>query len=264
MKLRIENLEFSYPSVPVLKDICMELHSRTIVSIVGRNGAGKSTLLKCMNRILQSYKGTILLDEQSIESMKIKEVARRMAYLPQTGEHDFPITVFDMVLMGRYPHVAWSLNEHDKNYVWQILEMMGLEELAIRDFRHISGGQQQQVLIARALAQQADVFLLDEPTSNLDIRHQLEVMEVLKKLVKESNILTIISIHDLNLAARYADWVIMINQGGIHAAGKPGEVFTAENIQQVYGVEAKTITASNKIHIIPIRPLEFVEQKFAE
>jgi iron complex transport system ATP-binding protein len=264
MKLRIENLEFSYPSVPVLKDICMELHSGTIVSIVGRNGAGKSTLLKCMNRILQKDKGAIFLDEQLIESMKIKEIARRMAYLPQTGEHDFSVTVFDMVLMGRYPHVAWSLNESDKDFVWKVLQMMDLQELAIRDFRHISGGQQQQVLLARALAQQADVFLLDEPTSNLDIRHQLEVMEVLKKLVKESNILTVISIHDLNLAARYADWVIMINQGGIYAAGKPNEVFTAENIQLVYGVEAKTITASNKVHIIPVRPLESVEQKVAK
>jgi iron complex transport system ATP-binding protein len=264
MKLRIENLEFSYPSVPVLKDICMELHSGTIVSIVGRNGAGKSTLLKCMIRILQSYKGIILLDGQSIESMKNKEIARKMAYLPQTGEHDFPVTVFDMVLMGRYPYIAWSLDEHDKDYVWQILEMMGLQELAIRDFRHISGGQQQQVLIARALAQQADVFLLDEPTSNLDIRHQLEVMEVIKKLVKENNILTVISIHDLNLAARYADWVIMINQGIIHTAGEPNKVLTAENIQQVYGVEAKTITAGNKVHIIPVRPVEFFEQEFAD
>jgi len=264
MKLRIENLEFSYPSVPVLKDICMELHSGTIVSIVGRNGAGKSTLLKCMNCILQKDKGDIFLDERLIESMKIRELARKMAYLPQTGEHNFPVTVFDMVLMGRYPHIAWSLDKHDKDYVWQILEIMGLQELAIRDFRHISGGQQQQVLIARALAQQADVFLLDEPTSNLDIRHQLEVMEVIKKLAKENNILTVISIHDLNLAARYADWIIMINQGGIHVAGKPNEVFTAENIQQVYGVEAKTITVSNKVYIIPVRPLESVEQKFAE
>lgn len=264
MKLRIENLEFSYPSVLVLKDICMELYSGTIVSIVGRNGAGKSTLLKCMNRILQSYKGTILLDEQSIESMKIKEIARKMAYLPQTGEHDFPVTVFDMVLMGRYPHIAWSLGEHDKDYVWQILEMMGLQELAIRDFRHISGGQQQQVLIDRSLAQQADVFLLDEPTSNLDIRHQLEVMEIIKRLVKKNNILAVIAMHDLNLAARYADRIIMINQHNIHAAGEPGEVFTAENIQQVYGVEAKTITAGNKIHIIPVQPVEFFEQRFAD
>lgn len=259
MKLRIENLEFSYPSVSVLKDICMDLDSGAIVTIVGRNGAGKSTLLKCINRILQKDKGAIFLDERLIESMKIKEIARKMAYLSQTGEHDFPVTVFDMVLMGRYPHAAWSLDEHDKDYVWQILEIMGLQELAIRDFRHISGGQQQQVLIARALAQQADVFLLDEPTSNLDIRHQLEVMEVIKKLVKKNDILTIISMHDLNLAAGYADRVIMINQGGIHAAGKPNEVFTAENIEQVYGVETKTITISNKVYIIPVRPLESIE-----
>ena len=264
MKLRIENLEFSYPSVPVLKDICMELHSGTIVSIVGRNGAGKSTSLKCMNRILQKYKGTIFLDEQSIESMKIKQIAQKIAYLPQTGEHDFPVTVFDMVLMGRYPHVTWSLDKHDKEYVWQILEMMGLQELAIRDFRLISGGQQQQVLIARALAQQADVFLLDEPTSNLDIRHQLEVMEVISKLAKKNNILTVISIHDLNLAARYSDRVIMINKGTIHAAGEPNKVFTAENIQQVYGVEVKTITAGNKVHIVPVRPVEFCERKLAD
>jgi len=258
MNLRIENLKFSYPSIRVLKDICMELHSGTLVSIVGRNGAGKSTLLKCMNRILQSYKGTILLDEQSIELMKNKEIAQRIAYLPQAGEHVFPVTVYDMVLMGRYPHMTWSMKEYDKSYVWRILEIMGLQELAIRDFRYISGGQQQQVLIARALAQQADVFLLDEPTNNLDIRHQLKVMEIIKKLAQKNNILTVISIHDLNLAARYADRVIMINQGRIHAAGKPNEVFTEENIQQVYGVYAKTIKTDNKVHIIPVRSMDLI------
>lgn len=261
MKLRIENLEFSYPSVPVLKDICMELHSGTIVSIVGKNGAGKSTLIKCMNRILKKDKGAIFLDAQSIELMKAKEIARRMAYLAQTGEHDFPVTVFDMVLMGRHPHIAWSLDEHDKDYVWQVLEMMHLQELAIRDFRHISGGQQQQVLITRALAQQAEVSLLDEPTNNLDIRHQLEVMEVIKKLVTDNNILSVISIHDLNLAARYADRVIMINQGSIYAAGESREVITAENILQVYGVDAKTIMVGGKVHIIPVRPVRSFEQE---
>lgn len=256
MKLQIKNLEFSYPSVPVLKDVSIELHSGTIVSIVGRNGAGKSTLLKCMNRTLQKAGGDILLDGRSIESMKTKEIARRMAYLPQTGEHNFPVTVFDMVLMGRYPHIAWSLDKQDKDYVWQVLELMGLEGLAIRDFRHISGGQQQQVLIARALAQQADVFLLDEPTSSLDIRHQLEVMEVIKKLVRENNILSVISIHDLNLAARYADRMIMINRGSIHAAGEPGEVLTAENIRQAYGVDTKTVMVGDKMHIVPVRAVD--------
>ncbi len=252
MKLKIENLEFSYPSVPVLKDVGMDLSSGTVVCIVGKNGAGKSTLIKCMNRILNADAGAVYLDGKSITGMSPRQIARQMAYLAQMGEHDFPVTVFDVVLMGRHPHISWGLDTRDKDYAWGVLEMMGLEELAMRDFRHISGGQQQQVLIARALAQEARVFLLDEPTSNLDIRHQLEVMEVIVRLTVEKDILSVISIHDLNLAARYADEVIMIDRGAVFAAGGPREVFTAENIRQVYGVDVRIDRLDGKIHITPL------------
>jgi iron complex transport system ATP-binding protein len=255
MQLKIKDLEFKYPSVPVLKNICMELSSGEILAIVGKNGAGKSTLLKCINRILESQNGSILIDEKEATKMKRKDIAKKIAYLPQRTSHTFPITVFDIVLMGRYPHLNWHSNENDEKQVSEVLEMLKLESLALRDFNEISGGQQQKVLIARALAQEANILLLDEPTSDLDIRHQLEVMEITQKLVWEKNISAIVAIHDLNLASRYAERVIMLSRGIIFAAGSPSSVFTPENIAKVYGVEASVTEKEGDLHIIPIRPI---------
>ncbi|RLG25115.1 ABC transporter ATP-binding protein, partial [Methanosarcinales archaeon] len=173
MKLKVKEMEFSYASTPVLENVCMELAPSEILGIVGPNGAGKSTLLRCIDRILKPQRGSILLDGQEIKEMSRMEIARRMGYVPQTSTRVFPATVFDTVLMGRRPHLGWRSNEQDVEKVLEVLKLLDIVEFALRDFNEISGGQQQKVLIARALAQEADVLLLDEPTSNLDIRHQL-------------------------------------------------------------------------------------------
>ncbi|RJS78716.1 ABC transporter ATP-binding protein [Methanophagales archaeon] len=255
MNLKVKEMEFSYASTPILENVCMELAPSEILGIVGPNGAGKSTLLRCIDRILKPQRGSILLDGQEIKEMSRMEIARRMGYVPQTSHRVFPATVFDTVLMGRRPHLGWRSNEEDVEKVLEVLKLLEIVEFALRDFNEISGGQQQKVLIARALAQEADVLLLDEPTSNLDIRHQLEAMDIIKKLVKEKGISAIMAIHDLNLGSRYSDRVIMLNGGTIIDAGNPASVLTPENIKRVYGVEAAVRNESGRPYIVPIRPV---------
>jgi iron complex transport system ATP-binding protein len=174
--LKISNLEFSYSSTPVLEDITMELTRSELVGIVGPNGTGKSTLIRCIDRILEPLGGSILLDEKDIKQMGMMEVAKKLGYVPQTISSIFPTTVFDTVLMGRRPHIGWRSSNSDRRKIVEVLHLMEIEDIAMKEFNELSGGQQQKVLIARALAQEAEMLLLDEPTSNLDIRHQIEVM----------------------------------------------------------------------------------------
>ena len=224
-----------------------------MLSVVGPNGAGKSTLLRCIDRILKPQRGDILLDGRDIKEMHLMELARRMGYIPQSSAQVFPATVFDTVLMGRRPHLGWRSSEQDVEKVLDILKLLGIVKFAMRDFDELSGGQQQKVLIARALAQEPDILLLDEPTSNLDIRHQLEVMEIIKKLVVEKGISAIMAVHDLNLASRFADKVIMMNGGSIVSAGDPPSVLSPKNIASVYGVEVEVVNRKGAPFIVPIR-----------
>ena len=253
-KLKIKELEFNYASVHVLKDICIQLSESEMLGVVGPNGAGKSTLLRCIDRILKPANGSILLDEREIKKMSRIEIARHMGYVPQGSTHVFPATVFDTVLMGRRPHLRWHSNEQDVEKVEEILKLLGIERFAMRDFNELSGGQQQKVAIARALAQEADVLLLDEPTSNLDIKHQLEVMEIIRNLVRKKEISAVMAIHDLNLASRYADRVVMMNGGEIFDAGDAASVLTPEKIKHVYDVEVEVNNHGGRPYIVPIRP----------
>jgi iron complex transport system ATP-binding protein len=254
LKLKINNVEFRYNSAAVLDGITMELADSEIVGIVGPNGAGKSTLIRCINNILQPNGGSILLSGKDIHEMSMMEIAKQIGYVPQTASHIFPATVFETVLIGRRPHIGWKCSEVDEEKVWSILKVMGIEDLSMRDFNEISGGQQQKVLIARALAQEPGTLILDEPTSNLDIRHQLEVMEILKGLVLKQRISVIMAVHDLNLVSRYADRLLIMKNGKIFDAGSPFEVLTSDNIMSVYGVEAEVINSNaGVLHIVPLR-----------
>ena len=256
MKLKVNNVEFSYNSTPVLENISMELDRSEILGVVGPNGAGKSTLIRCINRILKPQRGSILLEGQEIKHMGMMEIAKKLGYVPQTASHTFPATVFDTVLMGRRPHIGWRSSEKDTKNVVEVLKLMEIKDLAMRDFNELSGGQQQKVLIARALAQEASTLLLDEPTSNLDIQHQLEVMEIVKDLVTKKGISAIMAVHDLNLASRYTDRVIMMKGGRIFDAGSPYDVLTPENIMSVYNVETEVINRNGrKPYIVPIRSI---------
>jgi len=256
MKLNISGLEFNYSSSPILRDINMELAPSEVLGIVGPNGAGKSTLLKCINRILKPTDGCILLDGRDMNGMNQMELARSIGYVPQASSTIFPATVLDTVLMGRRPHINWRSCERDVQKVLEILKLMNIEDLALRDVNELSGGQQQRVVIARALAQEPKIILLDEPTSNLDVRHQLEVMETLSGLVDRQGISAIMAVHDLNLASRFSDRLLIMKKGMIINAGTPLEVLTPENISSVYGIESEIVyTKRGAPLIVPLKSI---------
>ncbi|PVX26508.1 MAG: ABC transporter ATP-binding protein [Candidatus Bathyarchaeum sp.] len=255
MNLTVNNITFSYDSSLSLDRVSLELQESEILGIIGPNGSGKSTLLKCLNKILKPKDGSILLDGQEVKKMNRLEIAKHIGYVPQCSESPQALTVFEVILMGRRPHIAWQSSQKDAQKTWQVLELLGIEHLALRNFNELSGGEQQKALIARSLVQEAEILLLDEPTSNLDIKHQLEVMELSHNLVAKQKLSVVIAIHDLNLASRYCNKIVMMKKGKIFAAGDTTSVLTTENIQSVYGVEV-TINYHNKIpNIIPIKPL---------
>ncbi|HID19335.1 MAG TPA: ABC transporter ATP-binding protein [Methanophagales archaeon] len=255
VKLKVKDVEFSYASVPILRGVCIELAESEMLGVVGPNGAGKSTLIRCIDRILSPQKGTILLDGGDIKEMHLMELAKKIGYIPQSATRMFPATVFDTVLLGRRPHIGWRSSEEDTEKVLDTLQLLNIEDFAMHDVNELSGGQQQKVFIARALTQEPDVLLLDEPTSNLDIKHQLEVLDTIRDIVRERGIAAIMAIHDLNLAARYTDRIIMMNGGHIYAAGEPSAVLTPENINHAYGVEVEVINHNGRLYVLPVRPV---------
>jgi len=234
MMLTIAGVEFSYNSHPILSDIRLDLDKGQILAVLGVNGAGKSTFLKCINRILRVRKGTISLHSEDVLRMTGEQIARHMGYVPQRyGEEE--LTVFDAVLLGRTPYVKWKAGETDLTIVETTIRQMGLEALAMRPVTTLSGGEMQKVVLARALAQEPDLLLLDEPTSNLDLKNQLEVMGLVQAAVRERRLSAVICLHDINLAFRYADRFLMLKDGRVHTQGGK-EAVTAEAIHQVYGV----------------------------
>jgi iron complex transport system ATP-binding protein len=243
LKLEINNLSFSYNGFPALEGVKLELGPGEVLGIVGPNGSGKSTLLKCMNRILKTKQNTVLIDGKDVGRIALKELAKMMGYVPQSSRNTFPFTVFDVVLMGRRPYIQWSLGDRDKEIVAQILEYLGIGNLAMRYFNELSGGEQQKVIIARALAQQPKILLLDEPTTSLDIRHQLEILCILRSLTQNKHCSVIVAMHDLNLASRFSDRMLILKKGCIFAVGNPESVITEENIEAVYGIKSR-VTSS--------------------
>lgn len=254
VNITIMDLTFSYNSHKILEDLNIVVGDSEVLSLVGPNGSGKTTLIKCIDRILKP-KGSILLDGKEIESMSRQDVAKQIGYVPQSSSTPLATTVFDTVLMGRRPHIGWRVQDADLEKVAEVLERLHLEDLAMRDFSQLSGGQKQKVLIARALAQEPSILLLDEPTSNLDMLHQLEVMETVSRLVKEKKISAVMAIHDLNLASRYSDKLVMLKNGRVYAAGEPESLLNEANIGKVYGIEAMVMNAVGRPYIVPLRSL---------
>ena len=260
MKLRIDDVDFSYSSVPVLKDILLELSGPKFVSILGPNGVGKSTLIHCINKILSPTSGNVFIDERNVKDIKIKEMAREVGYVPYSSNDVFPMTVVDTVLMGRHPYSGWGTFDNDLDIVYDTLQMLKISHLAMRPFNELSAGQHQKVILARGLVQEPKILLLDEPTSNLDIKHQLDVTILLKELSVKKNILIIMISHDINIAAKYADEIIMMHEGKIFAVGTPEEVITESNLKTVYGVNSKVIDDDGRPHVILKGPIP-VEMK---
>jgi len=256
IQLQAKGIVFGYNSSPILKDVSFEIGPSRLVTIVGPNGSGKSTLIKCIDRILAPEKGSVLIDRKEVTKMDRMEIAKNLSYVPQSSARTFSSNVFDTVLMGRRPHIGWLSSSDDEERVWEVLRLLGIEELAMSGFAELSGGQQQKVLIARALVQETKVMLLDEPTSNLDIWHQLDVMNIVSDLVKKRRMTVLMALHDLNLASKYSDGIIMMKRGRIMAAGDPASVLTPENIEAIYNVEVAVRSQSEEPFIVPIRQIK--------
>jgi iron complex transport system ATP-binding protein len=256
MKLEIQGVQFSYGSVSVLEDISLSIEAGEILSLVGPNGSGKTTLLKCINRILKPQRGTILVEGRDVSRVELNELAHSLGYVPQSAPASFPLTVYDTVLLGRKPYVNWKLSERDKEIAFGVLRLMKLDDMALRLFNELSGGEKQKVLMARALSQEPQVLLLDEPTSNLDLRHQLEVLGLIVDMVKGRGLSAVMAMHDLNLASRFSDKIVMLEYGRIYAAGEPSVVLNSDNIKEVYGVETTVNSDSGRPHVIPLSPME--------
>ena len=250
MRLKIDHVEFGYSSVPVLKDVCLNIDGAQFVSIIGPNGVGKSTLIHCVNKILTPTDGIVTIDDMNVKEMRLKDLAKHVGYVPYSASDTFPLTVIDAVLIGRHPHSRWKSLNNDLDVVYETLKLMGIDDLAMRPLNELSAGQHQKVMLARGLVQEPRILLLDEPTSNLDIRHQIEVAKMLKNLSRKKEITIIIISHDLNIAAKYADNMILMHNGGIFAVGSPAEVVTEENLRVVYGVDSEIIISDGRPHVI--------------
>lgn len=254
VNITIKSLTFGYNGSMILDNLNLVVEDSEVLGLVGPNGSGKTTLIKCMDKILKP-KGSILIDGRDIDTVSRTDLAKRLGYVPQSSSTPLATTVFDTVLMGRRPHISWRVSDSDLDKVADILGLLHLEYLAMRDFSQLSGGQKQKVLIARALAQEPEVLLLDEPTSSLDMKHQLEVMETISSLVKEKKISAVMALHDLNLASMFVDKLAILKGGKIYAAGEPIDLLNAKNIRDVYGVEAVVMNNLDRPYIVPLRSL---------
>jgi iron complex transport system ATP-binding protein len=254
VNITIKSLTFGYNGSMILDGLNLVVEDSEVLGLVGPNGSGKTTLIKCIDKILKP-KGSILIDGRDIDTVSRTDLAKRLGYVPQSSSTPLATTVFDTVLMGRRPHISWRVSDSDLDKVADILELLHLEYLAMRDFSQLSGGQKQKVLIARALAQEPEVLLLDEPTSSLDMKHQLEVMETISSLVKEKKISAVMALHDLNLASMFVDKLAILKGGKIYAAGEPIDLLNAKNIRDVYGVEAVVMNNLDRPYIVPLRSL---------
>ncbi len=254
MKIKINKLQFGYNETPVIKNISEEIDAGDFVAVVGPNGSGKSTLIKCLNGILKTKHGAVCIDNSPLNSYGARALAQKIAFVPQHEYIANPLTVFDTVLLGRKPYIHFKPSKKDLAIVEKLLNELDLADFALKNIDTLSGGQRQRVFIARALAQDPEVLLLDEPTANLDLKHQLEVLDLLNLLAK-SGLTIVMALHDINLAIRYCSKTIMLKSGQIVASGG-NEVYTAANLEMLFDIKVKLIQDNEAIFVIPTVPIK--------
>jgi iron complex transport system ATP-binding protein len=239
MLLRIDRISCSYDSTEVLKRVTFNVPSGTVFGVVGPNGSGKTTLIRCISRVLEPLGGVVWLDTDMLSAMSFRDVASRVGVVPQTTRPGFAFTAYEIVAMGRTPYIGRLQMESEEDLADIKGAMLSTDcwQLRSRMFSELSGGEQQRVVIARALAQEPRVLLLDEPTSHLDLGYQMQIMDMIERLAGERNLIVVAIFHDLNMAVRYCENVVLLDKGKVEEVGGTLEVLTNENIEKVYGVK---------------------------
>lgn len=257
--IKIKMFDWYYDKEKALDNINLTLYNNSFYGIIGPNGSGKTTLLKNIARSLMPKGGTIFLNERDITEFSNKDLARKISYVPQNTNLEFEFSVMDIVLMGRNPYLRRFQTEstYDMDIAKSAMDITDTWHLREKNIGMVSGGERQRVIIARALAQQTNIMLLDEPVSQLDMQHQIEILEILKKLTEDKKISVIVSLHDLNMAAQYCDKIILMDKGKVFKEGLPDEIIAKENIQKVYGMDVFIMKNpyTCKPHLIPLRKI---------
>lgn len=245
-RLDIKNLDHSFGKTEILKNISLEFDNKKFITIIGPNGCGKTTFVKKMLKNYKINRKTIYLNNEDIYDIHTKDFAKVVASVPQNTDIKYNFSVQEVVRMGRHPYINRFKGESEEDHliIENVLEEMDLVDLKDRAFPTLSGGEKQRVIIARALAQQPGIIILDEPINHLDIRHKVEIMKLLKKLSIEKDLMVITILHDLNFSLRYSDYCVLLQNGDVYKDGVPTEVLTEKNISDVYEIDV-TISASH-------------------
>jgi iron complex transport system ATP-binding protein len=252
--ISVSGLRFSYGLGFGLKDISLTVERGKTTVLLGPNGCGKTTLLKCMNALLTPREGEIKINGKDIFRMGRSELARLVGFVPQAHTPSFPYSVEDVVLMGRVSSMSIFQQPSDLDYAktWQAIEAVGLTALKDRPYTHISGGERQLSLIARAIAQEPAALLLDEPTAHLDFKNQFMVLQMVKKVAKERGMAVVMSLHDPNHALLFSDNVALVHSGEIVMVGEPASVITTETIKQLYGIDIEIVIHNGRRLVMPL------------
>ena len=249
MILEVDKLRFRYNGRPILDDVTLCVDRGELLAVLGPNGAGKTTLLRCINGILKPGGGTVTIQGGDVLRLAPQEVARRIGYVAQ-HQSGLRLTAFDAVLMGRRPHIRRHATDEDLRITDGAIRSLGLEKLAMRHIDRMSGGELQKVAIGRALVQEPSLLLLDEPTSSLDLKNQMDILGLIRRVVREHDVCAVMSMHNLNMALRWADKVVFLKDGGIFDAGDARSV-SSETIAAVYGVTVEVIRHRDRTVVIP-------------
>lgn len=246
--IQLKNISFVVGKKIILHPITLTFQGPKFIAIIGPNGAGKSTLLKCMAGVSSKSSGELTFFDQTEKLYSKKQRAKMIGYVPQHFQQSFPMKVKDYIMLGRKPYIQWSPQSNDHTIVEEKMTYLRLQHLRDYYVDELSGGERQRVAIARALVQQPSILMLDEPISALDINHQIQVLKTLKELSNNEHLVLVV-LHDLELAARFADGLILMNRGRIHAVGTPAEVLTKQHLQDVYAVRADVKNTNNGLSI---------------
>jgi iron complex transport system ATP-binding protein len=248
--IRFEEVSIAYQKQTVLEKVNLEIEKGTITTFLGPNGSGKTSLMSSINGTIKPVHGNIYIDGRDVSKLKTKNLARIVATVPQLYNANFNFTVLDMILLGRSPHIGYVPRKEDLDKSDEAIQKVGIKYLRDKEFNRLSGGERQLVMIARAIAQDTEVILLDEPTSYLDLKNQLKVLNIVKQINSTQKVTCIMTLHDPNHALMYSDKIVMFNNGTVET-GTIEDMINSKSIYEVYGVKADIVKVNNKKFVIP-------------